>query len=160
MAVASLTIAAITAKTGEVVGGGETGYDTTVGNTTHHFTAPVFVPDPPGSGKWAPFPIRPFHDAPPFLKDFVDGSALEFISKLNALVTPTISLVNGLVIGNGLPSLNHDGKAYGGSVSNQPIGEADSKRTDAEVRSSLVALQIEYQKNIKSGKWRGFINGE
>ena len=55
MAVASLTIASLPAKADDVRSP-ETGRDVTVGNTTVHYGAPVFVPDLTAGGKWIPFP--------------------------------------------------------------------------------------------------------
>jgi hypothetical protein len=154
-AVASLTIANSTAKAGEI-GSPLLGHDTTVGGTTFHYGPPQILPDPVGNGKWVPFPDKVVPQALPFLEFFVTNSALEFTSNLNALVTPTISLPNGVVVGTGKPVLNHDGRAYAAFTTYQPIAGDEELFTV----TNLAVLQNEYRENIKSGKWRKFVNGE
>jgi hypothetical protein len=153
MAVASLTIAAITVKADVVTP--ELGHDTTINGTTTHYGAPVFAPDTTSGGRWIPFPARSVPDAT-HIEDRYVRSLEELQNKLRALETPTTSQENGLVIGHGVLSLNHDGKAYAGLTIHRYI----ERDTDQQVQNNLVALQDEYRKNIKSGKWHKFVNGE
>jgi hypothetical protein len=155
MAVASLTIANITGKAGEV-GSPLLGHDTTIGGTTFHYGPPQIMPDPVGNGKWVQFPIRPIPETEPFTEKLVLNSATDFRNLLNALVTPTTFLPNGVVVGTGKPGPNHDGQAYAAYYSNQVTPEYDipDQPTNFEV------LQAEYHRNVKSGKWRKFVNGE
>jgi hypothetical protein len=86
--------------------------------------------------------------------------ALESKNKLNALATPTVSLPNGVVVGTGKPTLNHDGQAYAGFVTNQTNENEESKISDELLQRNLSQLQFKYEKNIKSGKWHKFVNRE
>ena len=159
MAVASLIIAAITGKAQSVTTP-LLGHDTTVGNTTFHYGPPQLTPNPPGNGRWIPFPVAAFPDAPFFYEQYELYLALEQRNKLNALVTPTVSLVNGVVVGAGKPTFNHDGQAYAGYVRNQTNEDEEGTISDDRLQRNLVQLQIEYEQNIKSGKWHKFVNGE
>jgi hypothetical protein len=47
-------------------------------------------------------------------------------------------------------SFNHDGAAYKGLIRPRPSESSDDSATDYS----------EYQKNVKSGKWRELVNGE
>jgi hypothetical protein len=55
--------------------------------------------------------------------------------------------------------LNHDGKAYG-SDATFTYYTNDTDDQISQDYGSLVAAQAEYARNIKSGKWRAFKNGE
>jgi hypothetical protein len=156
MAVASLTIANITAKAGEI-GSPVLGHDTTVGGTTTHYGPPQIMPDPVGNGKWVPFPIRPIPETEPFTEKLVLNSATDFKNLLNALITPTVSLLNGVVVGTRYPGLNHDGQAYAAYYSKEVSREYD---IIPDQPTNFEALQAEYHRNIKSGKWRKFVNGD
>jgi hypothetical protein len=156
---ASLTIVAITAKAGDV-NSPLLGHDTTVGGTTFHFGPPQIIPDPAGNGKWVPFPVHPALTSS-FINNLETNSVAEFQNKLDLLKTPAGSLENGVVVGKATaaPTLNHDGKAYAGFVREERI-EEESALTDEQALRNLATLQTEYRKNIKSGKWHKFVNGE
>jgi hypothetical protein len=159
MAVASLIIATISAKTQNVVSP-LLGHDTTIGGTTFHYGPPQITPNPPGTGKWIPFPVAPFPDAPFFYEQYSTNLAIEHISRLNALVTPSVSLPNGVVVGAGKPTFNHDGQAYAGLARTQTNENQESTISDELLQRNLSRLQYEYEQNIKSGKWHKFVNGE
>ena len=55
------------------------------------------------------------------------------------------------------PLFNHDGKAFAGFVRSTPSESYYNNVVDYDQRNVSVA---EYKKNVKSGKWRGFVNGE
>jgi hypothetical protein len=143
MAVASLIIAAIPAKA-QKVSSSMLGYDETVGGTTFHYGPPQITPDPPGTGKWISFPVV----------------KVSLADALIALVVPTVSLDNGVVVGAGKPAFNHDGQAYVGYVRSESYEVEEGSVSDYQSQRDLVASQIEYEKNIKSGKWHKFVNGE
>jgi hypothetical protein len=156
MAVASLTIAAITAKSDEVTEP-VTGRDVTVGGVTTHYGAPLIAPDTTSIGKWIPFPVRAEPTATTYQSRY-DIWLAELQNRLLALETPIVSLGNGVVVGHGVPSFNHDGRGYAGFTINRSVARDIS--IDQQAVDNLAALQNEYRKNIKSGKWRKFVNGE
>jgi hypothetical protein len=143
MAVASLTIAAITVKA-QKVSSPMLGYDEKVGGTTFHYGAPQITPAPPGTGKWIPFPV---------VKVTQEEAVI-------ALVVPTVSLENGVVVGAGKPTFNHDGQAYVGYIRSESYEVEEGSVSDYQSQRDPVASRIEYDKNIKSGKWHKFVNGE
>lgn len=157
MAAASLTIAAVTAKAD--LARPELGHDTTKDGTTTHYGAPVLVPDTTSGGKWIPFPARNLPDA--IRAEEIYETSLEDVrNKLRALETPTVSLQNGLAVGHAVLSFNHDGRAYA-ELPIHRFAEGDAVMpADQRVQNNLAELQNEYRKNIKSGKWHEFINGE
>lgn len=159
MAVASLTISAMTAKAQNVTQP-LLGHDTTVGGTTFHYGPPQIIPDPPGNGKWIAFPVAPSHDTPFFFEQYATDLATEHRNRLNALVTPTVSLPNGVVVGAGKPAFNHDGQASAGYGRSQTNADEEGTISDDQLQHNLVLSQFEYEKNIKSGKWHKFVNGE
>jgi hypothetical protein len=156
MAVASLTIASLPVKADDVRQP-ETGRDITQGNTVIHLGAPVLVPDLTAGGKWVPFP--PYTEKEPttieqrYEKAIVRQTNIQLWQQ-----TPTVTMENGLVVGHAVASLNHDGKAYNGLTIHP--AEEDLNEDNLQSQSDLTVLQDEYRKNIKSGKWHKFINGE
>lgn len=55
------------------------------------------------------------------------------------------------------PLFNHDGKAFAGFVRSTPSESYYDNVVDYARRNESVS---EYKKNVQSGKWRGFANGE
>jgi hypothetical protein len=158
LAVASLIIAAITAKSDEE-SAPVLGRDVTIGGVTTHYGAPVFVPDTTSGGKWVAFPARTLPAATASDHRY-ETLLAEAKNKLTALVTPTVSLENGIVVGHGVLSFNHDGRAYAGYISNHSIAKNIDILNDQQTQSNLDTLQKEYRQNIKSGKWKKFVNGD
>jgi hypothetical protein len=134
------------------------GRDVTSGNTTTHYGAPVIVPDPTLGGKWIPFPVKGAPDAPVFLEKFVVVSVTEFTNRLNAMVTPTISLENGVLVGKAVAALNHDGRAFAGQITHNAI--QDEFLTDAEAQAFCLQNKSVIPETSHLGKRHNFVNGE
>jgi hypothetical protein len=151
-------VAAITVKADEVTAP-IVGRDVTVGGVTTHYGAPVLVPDSTSGGKWVPYPAKA-EPAANRAEDRYLKSFEEIENKLLALVTPTISLENGRVVGKAVPSFNHDGKAFDPYMNTSYRATNMVNDTEAQTQTNLAALQSEYRRNIQSGKWKKFVNGE
>jgi hypothetical protein len=134
------------------------GRDVTNGNVTTHYGAPVIVPDPTLGGKWIPFPAKSPPDAPVYLEKFVVVSVTDFTSRLNAMVTPTVFLENGVVLGKAVAALNHDGRAFAGPVTRQAV--QDEYLTDAEAQAFCLQNKSVIPETVHLGQRHNFVNGE
>ena len=54
-------------------------------------------------------------------------------------------------------AFNHDGKAFNGFIRSTPSDVNNENATDS---TDFDKVRDEYQRNLKSGKWRPFVNGE
>ena len=134
------------------------GRDVTNGHITTHYGAPVIVPDPTLGGKWIAFPLKGAPDAPVFLEKFVVVSVTDFTSRLNAMVTPTVSLENGVVLGKAVAALNHDGRAFAGQVTHNTV--QDQSLTDAEAQAFCLQNKSVIPGTSHLGQRHNFVNGE
>jgi hypothetical protein len=144
------SIASITAKS-EEVNLPVVGRDVTIGGVTTHYGTPVLVPDTTSGGKWVPYPARTEPAAnraeDRYLKSFEDMQG-----KLLALITPTISLENGRVVGKAVPSFNHDGKAFDPymNTSDRAAVQQTYMLNDIGAQINLAALQKKSTGRISS----------
>jgi hypothetical protein len=105
---------------------------------------------------------------------FIDSKA-EFNIELDNLGVATVTLPNGIAWNksSGKSEYNHDGMAFQGLNSqydSYSSAHADivkngflfhrNQLTDSDAASPLALGESTYAKNIKSGKWRKFANGE
>jgi hypothetical protein len=134
------------------------GRDVTNGGVTTHYGAPVIVPDTTSGGKWIPFPVKGAPDAPVFLEKFVVVSVTDFTGRLNTMVTPTVSLENGVVLGKAVAALNHDGRAFAGQVTHNAV--QDEILTDAEAQAICLQNKSIVPETSHLGNRHNFVNGE
>lgn len=98
-----------------------------------------------------------FHGPPTVVLSVLDNLYLQKVAErtaaLDALIYPTVELPNGIAWrkAESTKEYNHDGLAFQGYV--YPVHEFDSEAVSP-------ASSSDYAKNIKSGKWRKFENGE
>lgn len=143
MAVASLTIVA-QAQTEDFVYRPETGAAINDDGTYTVFTGPPIIVKITRADQF-----------------FFDSKAA-FDLALDYEQMPTVSFPNGLAWRKSASrkEYNHDGQAYAGIAVNQSNEDEGGTISDDQLQRNLVALQHEYEKNIKSGKWHKFVNGE
>jgi hypothetical protein len=106
------------------------------------------------NGSWTVYHAAPVVSTS-FIDKFINDSKADFTARLDAMEAPATSLPNGVVGGKGEPSFNHDGQAIAG-LSRPDVKALESTQSEHDTQVAVV----EYRKNIKSGKWAKFVNGE